>query len=81
MKDEGIAQASTAPFNAWTKDSEVINLDSRISLWPLSVSSILTINNIRPSDEGVYVCSRPGFQDLTFVLRVITGGMILLLWL
>lgn len=72
--DEGIA-AATEPFNAWTKDSEVISLGGRISLLQLSLSSILTIRDIQPSDEGVYICSRPGFRNLTTVLRVITGGM------
>ena len=70
---EGIA-AATEPFNAWTKDSEVISLGGRISLWSLSLSSRLTIRDIQFTDEGVYVCSRPGFRNLTTVLRVISGG-------
>ena len=71
---EGI-RAATRPFNPWTKDGEAIDLDGRISESVFSLSSTLTIRNAQFPDEGVYVCSRPGFRNLTTTLFVNTGGM------
>ena len=59
------------PFNSWTKDSENIIEDDRITVTVTDTVSRLVISNLQPSDAGDYTCSKEGLQSITETINVI----------
>ena len=73
---ETYSDITARPFT-WFKDSVAItgeSGDSRFSVTQFPTSTRLVIYNFRAEDAGDYLCSRPGFTNITATLNVTVPG-------